>query len=326
MQQCLPVLVHEELERAANAKRSQAEELQKEAETRAQEAQEARVTTQQQYLQSKAQLQSQRNEAKHLTERCSQLSYEKAQAEKRADGEKVSKEQAQQSLLAKQAEFEVVQETESNRTLREDCAALRAKSMEALTLSEEAQRLAEAARKQRLAAEEEVSMSKKAARLAEDTWTWPPMFLNTCAEKEKEAEQALEEKRKAASRLIAQDAEAQSLSRACAALKGDVAAGRRREEALEQRAKQAEAEMRRLVAEMATEPDRLEAELDALVDAQSPDKPPDMTDAPPAMAARSEDEAPAKKPRIDQGSQPSKRIRCKSKDPGHLASRLTGVE
>ena len=38
-----------------------------------------------------------------------------------------------------------------------------------------------------------------------------------------------------------EDAEAQSLSRACAALKGDVAAGRRREEALEQRAKQAEA-------------------------------------------------------------------------------------
>ncbi|CAK9091653.1 unnamed protein product [Durusdinium trenchii] len=329
----------EELERAANAKRSQAEELQKEAETRAQEAQEARVTTQQQYLQSKAQLQSQRNEAKHLTERCSQLSYEKAQAEKRADGEKVSKEQAQQSLLAKQAEFEVVQETvkavqESNRTLREDCAALRAKSMEALTLSEEAQRLAEAARKQRLAAEEEVSMSKKAARLAEDKLGEVLQKLEvlqnerqsiqsdmaklqkTCAEKEKEAEQALEEKRKAASRLIAQDAEAQSLSRACAALKGDVAAGRRREEALEQRAKQAEAEMRRLVAEMATEPDRLEAELDALVDAQSPDKPPDMTDAPPAMAARSEDEAPAKKPRIDQGSQPSKRIRCKSKDPG----------
>lgn len=216
-------------------------------------------------LRAKAELKSQSQEAHRLTEKCALLSQDKAELEQKVQQKLISQEQAEQSLMAKKAEFEVLQDTlktlqDSNRTLRDERAAAYAASEEALRLSTEAQGLVETAKSQRLKAEAEAAESRKqvavteeklkeaAQRLAEfetecQSWTSQVSKLRrSCAVKEAEVAKAKDDERKAAMKFTAQAQEASRLSAGCADLKGQLATWRSAAEAAVSRAEQAEAE------------------------------------------------------------------------------------
>eukprot|EP00435_Cladocopium_sp_Y103_P009920 s2943_g2.t1 len=255
----------EELCRCAEAKQKEANTLQLEAEQRAAEAEKAYVAVEERELRAKAELKSQSQEAHRLTERCALLSQDKAELEQKVQQKQISQEQAEQTLMAKQAELDVLQETlktlqDSNRTLRDERAAAYAASEEALRLSTEAQALVETAKSQRLKAEAEAAESRKQAAVAEEklneaarrlaefeterqSWTSQVSKLRrSCAVKEAEVAKAKDDERKAAMKFTAQAQEALRLSASCADLKGQLCTWRSAAEAATSRAEQAEAE------------------------------------------------------------------------------------
>lgn len=295
--------VAEELCRSAETKQKEASTLQLEAEQRATEAEKAYLAVEERELRAKAELKSQSQEAHRLTEKCALLSQEKAELEVKVQQKLISQEQAEQSLMAKKAEFQVLQETlktlqDSNRTLRDERAAACAASEEALQLSTEAQGLVETAKSQRLRAEAEAAESRKQAAMAEEqlkeaaqrlaefetecqSWSCQVSKLRrSCAVKEAEVAKAKDEERKAAMKFTAQAQEASRLSASCADLKGQLSSWRSAADAAIRRAEQAEAEravalsaselseedVRRLVKEGPMQPMSAPEEPDSLIE------------------------------------------------------------